>query len=855
LEVNATNPSHQEEEFHPKMLLGHVMHKRFFERVNQFTYKIYYLILPLSVLKNPPRSKYLKFEKFGLMGFYNKDHGARDGSNLEAWARKLLDKYELSYADGEIMLISMPRILGYVFNPISFWYCYDKQQKLRIIICEVNNTFGETHSYICVPDNKVEITRDVVLKGDKLFHVSPFMQRDGQYEFRFNDITDKLALWIDYLDGAGNKKLATSLSGDIVPINTMFDKIIFSQLVKKLDMLKIGRLKLTDPDGKIYEFEGAVKGCDTDLTLHDWRVIGSLASKGDIGFAEDYAKGRWETSDLTGLLTLSIQNRSLLDPFFSADKLRNFFYQLSYLFKKTSLEGSKKNIHAHYDLGNDFYTLWLDKTMTYSSALFDGGNEDMAKAQTRKYDRIIDRLGSKSGSVLEIGCGWGGFADQALNRSKDYEIKGITLSQEQHKYAQERLNGEADIVIEDYRHQTGKYDHIVSIEMFEAVGEQYWPTYFSKVKSLLNDKGRAVIQTITIEDKSFERYKNDTDFLRTYIFPGGLLPSPSKFDEQVKKAGMIPARSFEFGQDYAKTLIMWLDKFDGVYDKVKAMGYDDKFVKLWRFYLAGCAAAFQNLPLAFSDIEIHKDIAYGDKELQKLDIYIPPQKDAQKKQPVIVFFYGGRWTDGSKDMYGFVAHSFAQKGYITIIPDYQKYPDVKYPSFVEEGAQTVTWLQKNLKQYAPNAKDKVILSGHSSGAHTAAMLTANESYLKKAGSSIDYIDKFFGLAAPYDFIPEAQDLKEIFGPPEKYPALQVTNFIDGNEPPMLILWGEDDTAVIARNHILLTKMMDKKGAPYKLITYPNVDHVGLISALSWVVDRDNLVLNDITNFLEKGIEE
>lgn len=373
----------------------------------------------------------------------------------------------------------------------------------------------------------------------------------------------------------------------------MFDKFIFNQLLKRLENLKIGSLTIQDPDGKTHAFKGDIDGPVADIQIKDWSVIGNLASKGDIGFAEDYREDKWITSDLVALLTLSVQNRVLLDPFFNADKLRRFFYGFSYFFKRNSVQGSKKNIHAHYDLGNEFYELWLDKTMTYSSALFEDGNTDLIAAQTKKYDRIIDKLDSTSGSVLEIGCGWGGFADQALTRSKDYEIKGITLSNEQHAYAKDRLNGEAKIAIEDYRHQTGKFDHIVSIEMFEAVGEKYWPTYFGKVKDLLSDKGKAVIQTITIEDKSFEQYKNGSDFLRTYIFPGGMLPSPSRFDKEVKRAGLQPLGSFEFGQDYATTLEMWLHNFDAVTDKVKNIGFDDGFIRLWRFYLAGCAAAFR----------------------------------------------------------------------------------------------------------------------------------------------------------------------------------------------------------------------------------------------------------------------
>jgi cyclopropane-fatty-acyl-phospholipid synthase len=372
----------------------------------------------------------------------------------------------------------------------------------------------------------------------------------------------------------------------------MFDQFIFNRILNRLKDLKFGSLSVRTPDNKLYEFEGPEEGPSADITIKDWSVIGNLAAKGDIGFAEDYSQGKWDTTDLISLITVTMENRFLIDPFFKADAIRRMIYHLTYFFRKNSVRGSRKNIGAHYDLGNDFYKLWLDETMTYSSALFEK-DDTLEVAQRRKYSRILDSLNDRSGNLLEIGCGWGGFAEQALQSGNDYEIKGITLSEEQHRYALERLKDNASVVIEDYRHQDGQYDHIVSIEMFEAVGEKYWPVYFQKMKNLMKQGGQAVLQTITIEDKSFKRYKNDTDFLRTYIFPGGLLPSPSRLGHEIEKAGLQTTESFEFGHDYARTLALWLKNFDEAYHKVIDMGFDERFVRLWRFYLAGCAAAFK----------------------------------------------------------------------------------------------------------------------------------------------------------------------------------------------------------------------------------------------------------------------
>ncbi len=264
---------------------------------------------------------------------------------------------------------------------------------------------------------------------------------------------------------------------------------------------------------------------------------------------------------------------------------------LSYLFRINTLKGSKKNIHAHYDLGNAFYKLWLDPSMTYSSAIFDDSTKNLEQAQHRKYDRIIDELDAGSGSLIEVGCGWGGFAERAQQRG-DFDIKGITLSEEQHAFAQQRLGNSADIVLEDYRHQQGKFQHIVSIEMFEAVGERYWQTYFAKLKSMLQQKGKAVVQTITINEADFPRYRRGGDFIRSFIFPGGMLPTPTRFKQEAAKAGLKVDNEFFFGYDYAKTLGVWLNNFDAEINKVKALGFDESFIRLWRFYLAACISGF-----------------------------------------------------------------------------------------------------------------------------------------------------------------------------------------------------------------------------------------------------------------------
>lgn len=384
----------------------------------------------------------------------------------------------------------------------------------------------------------------------------------------------------------------------------MLDQQISQRFLCAMDGVQHGHLDVTMPDGKSYSFTGPEEGATAQITIHDKRLIPALLQNGDIALAEAYRDGWWDSEDLTQLFLFGLQNQGgAINPYVFGSRLGRLATNIAYLFRKNTVKGSQKNIHAHYDLGNEFYSLWLDPSMTYSSALFQNANENLQDAQMRKYDRILDRVGN-SGNLLEIGCGWGGFAERAMDKG-DFAVKGLTISKAQGEYAQTRLGQKASIALEDYRHQTGKYDQIVSIEMFEAVGEEFWPVYFSKIKSLLAKNGKAVIQSITIADNSFERYRKRGDPIRSFIFPGGMLPSPSRFRMESEKQGLRIADQFEFGQDYALTLVHWLDNFNAKIPQIKTMGFDDKFIRLWRFYLTSCIAAFTNGKTNVMQWELH----------------------------------------------------------------------------------------------------------------------------------------------------------------------------------------------------------------------------------------------------------
>jgi cyclopropane-fatty-acyl-phospholipid synthase len=356
--------------------------------------------------------------------------------------------------------------------------------------------------------------------------------------------------------------------------------------------IRFGTLEYTTPKGEQAVVCGREPGPHGVFHIRDWDVLRRCLSRGDIGLGEAYIDGQWDSDDIESLVSLFLLNMESFDSFADGNLIQRIgFVVLNALLRRNSVAGSSRNIQAHYDVGNDFYSLWLDPSMTYSSALFAGGSDDLQKAQRRKYERILSRLTGKRGSVLEIGCGWGGFAEHAAEA--DHRVTGLTISPAQQRFAAERLKArDAEIRLEDYRETTGTFDNIVSIEMFEAVGEHYWPQYFQVVAERLKRGGRAVIQTITIRDELFAGYRTRGDFIRHYVFPGGMLPSLARFGEEAERAGLKIANSFAFGQDYARTLRLWSERMRQRSEDIRALGHDNRFLRNWQFYLGICASTF-----------------------------------------------------------------------------------------------------------------------------------------------------------------------------------------------------------------------------------------------------------------------
>ena len=385
----------------------------------------------------------------------------------------------------------------------------------------------------------------------------------------------------------------------------------FPQVMEMLNALQRGRMDIILPDGRHFRAEGKEPGPVAELHIHNNDVFARLIREGDLGFSESYLEEWWSTPDLQAFMDLiSNGNEALYDGFPGMGLVR-FYEQLRFWLQRNHKAQARRNISYHYDLGNEFYKLWLDDTMTYSSGLFLNGQESTESAQTAKYASLVDQMGARPGDhILEIGCGWGGFAEYAA-RERGLRVTGLTISKEQFNYAKQRIEkaGLSDLVsfkLQDYRDETGSYDGIASIEMFEAVGEKYWPVYFETLRERLKPGKTATLQIITVSDQRWEVYKRGVDFIQKYIFPGGMLPSPAVLRAQVEQAGLAVERSIEFGKSYDITLRRWHETFNEKWDQIAEMGFDNRFRRMWNFYLTSCASAFDSKGVDVTQITVSR---------------------------------------------------------------------------------------------------------------------------------------------------------------------------------------------------------------------------------------------------------
>jgi len=352
--------------------------------------------------------------------------------------------------------------------------------------------------------------------------------------------------------------------------------------------LRRGTLDMTLPDGRIVRCGGLEPGPAAQMTIYNYNFAWRLARGGDIGIAEAYLRREWDTPDLTQFLYVFCVNHDLIQSMLGDRPIARFAQSVRHWFNRNTKKQARRNIYAHYDIGNSFYSAWLDPSMTYSSALFEDDTPDLTAAQNNKYRRLAEAINLQPGqTVLEIGCGWGGFAEYAA-KHYDAKVVGLTISTEQRDFALKRmqaagLNEKVEIRFQDYRDERGQYDRIASIEMIEAVGEQFWPQYFSQLRDRLVPGGFAGIQAITIQDKFFSTYRREVDFIQRYVFPGGMLPSPQVLKSLGEKFGVPVIRERIFGEDYAKTLATWRDNFRAAWPNLMPLGFDERFRRLWEY--------------------------------------------------------------------------------------------------------------------------------------------------------------------------------------------------------------------------------------------------------------------------------
>lgn len=408
---------------------------------------------------------------------------------------------------------------------------------------------------------------------------------------------------IDLMSTEFEQSVATPLAPMRDRWSHYLSSLIGKRLEPVLDGIKLGELLLTWPDGSVTHHgrRSLIMEENVHITLHNYRALTMLMRSGSVGFAESYMRGDWSADNLLNFFMLIARNQRTIFHTLTGGPLARIANSLSHALKRNSRRGSRRNIAFHYDLGNDFYTQWLDSSMSYSSAIYDDDAQSLRDAQRNKLDRVVRYLGATSGArVLEIGCGWGAMA-RHLAEQCGARVEGISLSREQlawadkhNRLASEDLSkGGTEFRYQDYRMVEGRYDHVVSIEMFEAVGVRYWDTYFAKLSDLLERDGTAVLQVITIDESRFDEYQANPDFIQRYIFPGGMLPTKTHMTNLADRAGFDVVNTDFFGESYALTLSAWHRQFDRSIDSIRKQGFDDRFVHMWRYYLSYCEAGFR----------------------------------------------------------------------------------------------------------------------------------------------------------------------------------------------------------------------------------------------------------------------
>ena len=637
-----------------KLYTGLVEHERFHPANHQLIYKLYIYALDLAELEALDQ----RFPLFGHnrlrpVSLYDRDYLGRQSVSIRRKVLEHVSAYIPTDEVKQIFLVTSPRLLGYAFNPASFYFCYAHDGRLMAAVTEVNNTFGEKHVYVHATQLQADGEFPARFQADKAFHVSPFNNMDGTYQFTFADIRKKLDICID-LHRKGEHILRARLQGDPLPLTpsnqmktvlrhpiwpfltisriyreafklffirkldffskpvprspmtigrlppTTIQRYCMTLLLEHLAKATRGRLRVTLPDGSTVDFGQPVDQSQAQMTINDYRFFSRVVLGSDIGLGEAFMFDEWDTDDISAVLGFFIRNRrSFKDGDFKEGLLTQALEKLRFLSNANTLTGSRRNIRRHYDLSNAFFQTFLDDSMAYSCALFNHPGERLELAQQNKYRTIIDKLQlGADDHLLEIGCGWGGFAIEAVRRT-GCRVTGITISNDQYHLARERvgqagLQDRIQILFRDYRKMNGRFDKIVSIEMLEAVGHAYYGTFFRQLDRLLAPDGMAVIQTITIPDQRYDTYRKTHDWIQKHIFPGGLLPSLTILTHAMTRhSSLMVDHAENIGNHYATTLARWHRRFKANQGQVTQLGFDRIFQRKWVYYLGSCEAGFR----------------------------------------------------------------------------------------------------------------------------------------------------------------------------------------------------------------------------------------------------------------------
>ena len=636
-----------------KMFIGETFHQRLLPTKHSFRYPIWMFLFDIEELSElNTRLPFFGYNLKRLVSLHDRDYIDDSNRSLNDKIDRLLKEKGIDCKVEKTYLLTCPRFLNYVFNPVSFYYCLDADSKIVAFVAEVNNTFGERHLYVMGEKQEVFSSNKTNYRIKKGFYVSPFYDVDGEYDIKLSSLNGKTKIQMD-LNKSNQKVFFSNLQGSLISLNQKSfwrtlakyplsiilnmpriiwesSKMYYTKGIKvQHKPLALGRdtsvrelpnlyqrkslqvldsylknfdnsgLKMTMPNKEEVYYANA-DDAHADMRVYDYQFFPRVVMGSDVAFGEAYVDNLFDSSDLTKLIEFFIENKAGIDHMpTSMFYLQKAFSLFRHARRRNTKNGSKKNIRAHYDLSNELFELFLDPTMTYSSAFFENENETLEQAQFNKLDRVIKKAElSEKDHLLEIGSGWGSLAIRAA-QTTGCRVTTVTLSREQLGFARKRisdlgLKDKISLIFCDYRDVKGSFDKIVSIEMLEAVGHQYYKKFFSKCDSLLKPSGKMVLQTISISNDRYHEAKKGADWIQQYIFPGSTIPSLEVLEEEAKSSSNFVLEDCEdIGIHYAKTLKIWQQCFNQNEQKVKDLGFDMKFIRMWRYYLSYCEAAFK----------------------------------------------------------------------------------------------------------------------------------------------------------------------------------------------------------------------------------------------------------------------